>query len=191
MADAFAEAAARAAGPTTKEINQAIQLTAVGELLKSTEADLRSSQDRVKALNDRTLKLETENVRLKMQRTDAELGKQVDGLRIEVGKKDRELLELRKRITMLQENEAIILRRAAVAEQKIVVMQNTIETMQRGRDSAFEQTEKHDRERLDAVRSMIDAQDRAKRAEARVAELEKRNTKPIAKDDNALRFKKK
>jgi len=191
MADAFAEAAARMAGPTTNEINQAIQLDAIGKLLKSTEGDLSAARERVKALNDRTLKLETENVRLKMQRTDAELGKQVDGLRVEVGKKDRELLELRKRIAALQENEVIILRRAAVAEQKIVVMQNTIETMQRGRDAAYEQTEKHDRERLDAVRSMIDAQDRAKRAEARVAELEKRNTKPIAKDDNALRFKKK
>lgn len=176
-------------GPTTKELNQAIQLDAVGKLLKSSEADLRSAEERIKVQNDRILKLEAENLRLKMQRTDAELGKQVDGLRAEVGKKDRETVELRKTIATFRENEAITLRRASVAEEKIKVMMTTIETMQKGRDAAYAQTEQHDRDRLDAVRKMIDAQDRAKRAEARVAELEKKGKPPIA-PGNALRTKK-
>lgn len=161
-------------GPTTKELNLAVQLDAAGKLLRSAETDLRSAGDRVKVQNDKILKLEAENVRLKMQRTDAELSTQVEGLRIEVGKKDRELVELKRRIQSLQDDEAAILRRASVAEEKIKVMMTTIETMQKGRDAAYAQTEQHDQDRLTAVRQMVDAQDRAKKAEARVAELEKK-----------------
>ena len=166
-------------GPTTKELNQAIQLDAVGKLLKSAETDLKSAGDRVKLQNEKILKLEAENVRLKLQRTDAELTAQVDGLRIEVGKKDRELVDLKRRIQSLQDDEVSILRRANVAEEKIKVMMTTIETMQKGRDAAYAQTEQHDKDRLDAVRKMVDAEDRAKRALARVAELEKKG-KPAA-----------
>jgi chromosome segregation ATPase len=178
------------AAPTTQELNQLILIEALNERLKSTEADLRSAEERVKIQNDKILKFEAENVRLKMQRTDAELSKQVDGLRIEVGKKDRELVDLRRRISSLQENEALILRRASTAEEKIKTVQHTMETIQKGRDAAYAETERHDRDRLDAVRQMVAAQDRAQKAEARLAELEKRNTKPIAKDHNALRMKK-
>lgn len=178
--------------PTSRELNQAIQLTAIGDRLKSTEADLKSLQDVVRLKNEKVLKLETENVRLKMQRTDAELATQVDALRVEVGKKDRELVDLKKRITTLQENEALILRRASSAEQKISIMQNTMRTMQRARDAAHIEVEKHDRERLDAVRQMVGSEDRAKKAEQRLAEIENKGkaVNPIAKDKNALKSKK-
>ncbi len=178
--------------PTSKEVQQELLLIAVGDRLKAIEADLKSAQDVIKLKNERVLRLEAENIRLKMQRTDKELGIQVDGLRAEVGKKDKENVELRRRIEALQENEAIILRRAAAAEQKVVLMQNTMETIQKSRDKAHLDVERHDRDRLDAVRQMIDAQDRAKKAEAKIAELEGRGkaTKPIAKDGNALKLKK-
>lgn len=174
---------------TTQEINRALVIIALNDRLKVLEGDLKSAETRVKLQNDKILKLEAENTRLKMERTDRELTTQVEGLKIEVGKKDRELVDLRRRIGTFEENEAIILRRAAVAEQKTAVMQATIETMQKGRDAACERAEQHDQDRLDAVRKMIDAQDRAKKAEARVAELEKRG-KPIAKQDGALKAKK-
>jgi chromosome segregation ATPase len=179
--------------PTTKEINQGLLIEALGDKLKVVEGDLKSLQDVVRLKNEKVLKLEAENIRLKMQRTDAELATQVDGLRTEVGKKDRELVELRRRLETLQENEAIILRRAATAEEKVKVMQTTMGTMQRARDTAHEDVERHDRERLDAVRQMVDAQDRAKKLEARVAELEnkKKTVSPIAKDQNVLRPKSK
>lgn len=178
------------AAPTTQELNQLILIEALNTKLTSVEADLRSAEERVKIQNDKILKFEAENVRLKMQRTDAELSKQVDGLRIEVGKKDKELVDLRRRIDTLQDDQVSILRRATIAEEKTKIFQNTIETMQKGRDAAAERADRSDQDRLDAVRKMVTAQDRAQKVEARVAELEKRNTKPIAKDHNALRTKK-
>jgi|KBSSwiStaDraftv2_1062776.scaffolds.fasta_scaffold03148_21 chromosome segregation ATPase len=173
-----------------QELNQILIIEALNERLKSVEGDVRSAEERVKLQNDKILRLEAENIRLKMQRTDVELSKQVDGLRTEVGKKDKELVELRRRIDTLQSDQVSILRRATVAEEKIKIFQNTIETIQKGRDAAAEKAEQANQDRLDALRKMVDAEDRAKKAQTRVAELEKRNTKPIAKDHNALRAKK-
>lgn len=164
--------------PTPKEINQALLIEALHDKLKVAEGDLKSLQDAMKIKNDKVLKLEAENIRLKLQRTDAELQGQVDALRIEVGKKDKEMVDLRRRVQSLQDDEASILRRANVAEEKVKVMMTTIETMQKGRDAAYAETERHDKERLDAVRTMVDAQDRAKKAEARILELTKKGVPP-------------
>lgn len=190
--DSVAAPAPSEAETSIKDLNREIQLRAISTRLIETEKDLDEAKKLVSHKNAQITKLETENVRLKMQRTDRELAVQVDALRSEVGKKDRENVELRRRIEALQENEAIILRRAASAEQKVVLMQGTMETFQKSRDKAHLDVEKHDRERLDAVRQMVDAQDRAKKAETKLAELEGRGkaVKPIAKDDNALKTKK-
>jgi len=165
-------------GPTTKEINQALLIDALGERLKLAEANEKSLQDVVRGKNAQIIRLEAENARLKMQRSDAELGTQVVGLRAEVGKKDRELVDLKRSNATFKENEIIILRRAAAAEQKIIVMQTTMETFQKSRDAAHALVEKHDKERLEAVKISIDYSDRAKKAEALVAELEKK-PKPV------------
>lgn len=164
--------------PTPKEINQALLIEALGDKLKVSEGDLKSLQDAMKVKNDKVIKLEAENIRLKLQRTDAELQGQVDGLRIEVGKKDKELVDLRRRVQTLQDDEASILRRANVADEKVKTMMTTIETMQKGRDAAYAEMERHDKERLDAVRKMVDAVDAAKKAQARVLELEKKGAPP-------------
>jgi chromosome segregation ATPase len=159
--------------PSSREVNLEIQRDAAVEHARSQERDIKSLRDLVSAKNISIIRLETENGRLKMTRSDKELSTQVDGLRIEVGKKDRELVELRRRIETFVENEKIILRRAASAEAKIVTVQETLVRMQRARDAAQVETEKHDRERLEAVAQMISAADRAQKAEARLAELQK------------------
>lgn len=160
--------------PTPKELQQEILLLAVGDRLKATEADLASLKSLVSAKNVQITRLETDNVRLKMLRADKELAVQVEGLRHEVGRKDRELVDLRRKLEAFQENEKITLHRAAVAEQKVATVQNTLVTMQRSRDAAHLKVEEHERDRLEAVRTMVHAQDRAKVAEAKLVELEKR-----------------
>ncbi len=179
--------------PTMKELNQELLICALGEKLKAVEVDMKSLQDSVKLKNEKIIKLEAENVRLKMQRTDAELQGRVDGLRIEVGKKDRELVDLKRRIGILQGDEASILRRAASAEQKIALQQTTMETMQKARDAAHLEREKHDQDRLEAVKKSIDFEDRLKVATARIAELEGKTgkPKPFVKPSQFFREKKK
>jgi hypothetical protein len=166
------------AAPSTHEVNLAIQLDATRQIIKNLERDNKDLKALVSAKNSSIIKLETENGRLKMTRSDKELVTQVEGLRKEVGLKDRALIDYKRQLDIFLENEKIILRRAANAEQKVVTVQETLVRMQRSRDAAHVEVEKHDRDRLEAVRTMIDASDRAKKAEARVVELEK---KPIAK----------
>jgi chromosome segregation ATPase len=177
-------------GPTTKEIQQDIALVALRASLSASQADLAALKSLISSKNVQITRLEAENVRLKMTRTDKELATQVDGLRHEVGRKDRALVDYRRQLNTFLENEKVILHRAAVAEQKVLTVQNTLTTMQRARDAAQLEVEKHERDRLDAVRTMIAAQDRAKTAEARIAELEKKGKPPIAPNQNALKSKK-
>lgn len=175
--------------PSTKEINQEILIRAIGGKLESTEADLKSLQDVVKVKNEKIVRLEAENIRLKLQRTDAELQGQVDGLRIEVGKKDRELVDLKRAIGTLKENEVLLLRRASAAEQKISLQQITMERMQKSRDAAHAEVETHDKDRLDAVRQIVDYDDRLKKANARIVELEGKG-KPVSRN-SVSQFRKK
>jgi chromosome segregation ATPase len=162
--------------PTPQEIElELLQRRFEGRLAELTQ-DLRSARSLVSEKNSQIVRLEAENLRLKMTRTDRELSTQIDGLRTEVGKKDRELVELRRQIEKFVENEKVILHRAAVADQKVATVQNTLVTMQRSRDAAQAETEKHDRARAEAVTQMIAAADRARRAEERLAELEKKTT---------------
>jgi chromosome segregation ATPase len=175
--------------PTTKEINQALLIEALGDRLKLAEANEKCLQDVVRGKNAQVTRLEAENVRLKMQRSDTELGAQVVGLRTEVGKKDRELVELKKSLATFKENEIIILRRAAAAEQKISVMQTTMETFQKSRDAAHTKVEQHEKERLEAVRTSIEYSDRMKKAETRVAELEGKG-KPVQPKQGAFKPRK-
>lgn len=166
--------------PTTKEVNQEILIVGLNGRINTLESDKVSLGALVSSKNSQITRLEAENLRLKMTRTDKELAVQVEGLRFEVGKKDRESVDLKRKLETFQDNEKIILRRAVAAEQKIVVMQNTMMTMQRGRDAAYLEVEKHDRERLESVRHMVDATDRAKKAEERIKEFEKKPKGPEA-----------
>jgi hypothetical protein len=131
--------------------------------------------------NAQIIKLEAENVRLKMVRTDAELAVQVDGLRKEVGTKDRRLVEVERAVTTMRESEALALRRASEAEQKVRILQATIETMQTARD----ESERRASASMDAVReserltAIEIAKAKAAKEEARVA------TKPY---ENLLRL---
>lgn len=170
--------------PTSKEINQEILIRTMGGKLTAVESDLKSLQDAVKVKNEKVIKLEAENIRLKLQRTDVELQSQVDGLRVEVGKKDKELVELRRRVEILQGDEASILRRASAAEQKIILMQTTMGTMQKSRDAAHLEVEQHDKDRLEAVRKAIDFEDRLKKANERIAELTGKG-KPVARNSGS------
>jgi chromosome segregation ATPase len=162
--------------PTPQEIEFELAFQKHLAHLDTVVAERRSLADQVRVQGDKVLRLEAELVRLRMQRTDAALAAEVDGLRTEVGKKDRELVELRRKLASLQENEAIVLHRAAVADQKVSTVQNTLAAMQRGRDAAYEEVERHDRARAEAVTAMVAAADRARRAEERLAELEKKTT---------------
>jgi hypothetical protein len=168
----------------------------VADELAESRATLRRFEERIielakdsaslKALvsekNTQIVRLEAENVRLKMTRTDAELGKQVDGLRIEVGKKDRELVDLRRAVEKYQGNEKILLGRALLAEQKTLAFQNTLITAQVARDaaqareqeakdSADERVEEQNQLRLEAVRGMVSAVDRSGKLDQKVLDL--------------------
>ncbi len=120
--------------------------------------------DSLKALvsekNTKIIRLEAENVRLKMTRTDKELSTQVDGLRIEVGKKDRELVDLRRQVETFKENERLTLLRATTAEQRTATFQNTLITLQAARDAADAKADQSEADRLTVVRRMVDAIDR-------------------------------
>lgn len=166
--------------PTTKEIQQDIALVALRASLSAAEADLAALKSLVSSKNVQITRLEAENVRLKMQRTDKELATQVEGLRKEVGLKDRALVDYRRQLDTFTENEKVILRRAAVADAKVVTVQETLVRMQRSHDAAQLETEAHERDRLEAVTAMVAASDRARKLEERLAEIEKKGKPPIA-----------
>jgi hypothetical protein len=111
----------------------------------------------VKEKNSKIIALETENARLKMQRTDKENALLVDGLRKEVGARDRKLVELKRVIEKHVDNEKLILVRATIAEQRAATFQNTITLMQAGRDAADAKVDEVEKARLEAIRKMVDA----------------------------------
>lgn len=100
------------------------------------ETEAASLKSLVSQKNVQVIRLEAENVRLKMQRTDAELAAQVDGLRKEVGTKDRALVDYKRQLDRFLENEKLILARATAAEQKVATLQNTLTAMQADRDTS-------------------------------------------------------
>jgi len=161
--------------PTANSIELELTVRRFEGRLAELAGDLRSAKELVSSKNSQIIKLEAENLRLKMTRTDKELSTEVDGLRREVGLKHKELVDLKRRLEVFQDNEKVTLHRAVAAEQKIVIMQTTMTTMQKARDAAHLEVEKHDRERLEAVRNMVDYDDRMKKALARVKELEPKN----------------
>jgi len=100
------------------------------------ESEVLSLKSLVREKNAQVIRLEAENVRLKMARTDKELQGQVDGLRKEVGQKDRALVDYKRQLDKFTENEKLLLVRTASAEQKTVTLQNTLTTMQIARDKS-------------------------------------------------------
>ncbi len=161
--------------PVEEQISHEAQMRMSKVLEHNSELskNARDLESLVKTKNSAIIRLEAENVRLKMTRTDKEMSSQIDGLRAEVSKKDRQLVEFQKVISTYKENEALILRRAASAEQKIVLMQTTMTTMQRSRDASNLEAEKHDRARLDAVREIATIGDNLRKANERSAALAK------------------
>jgi hypothetical protein len=135
--------------------------------------DSHSLQSLVSTKNAAIVRLEAENLRLKMTRTDKELSTQVDALRTEVGKKDKLLVEYQKVIENYKGNEIIILRRAAVAEQKVATVQDTMTRIQKSRDASAAEADKNDKARLDAIRDMVAVSDQLRKANERAAALSK------------------
>ncbi len=159
--------------PVEEQVNHEIQIRALLEHNSGLLKDSHSLQSLVSTKNASIVRLEAENIRLKMTRTDKELSVQVDGLRAEISKKDKKLVELQKVIDTYKENEILTLRRASAAEQKIVLMQTTMGTMQKSRDASNLEAEKHDRARLDAVREIVTVGDQLRKANERVDALAK------------------
>jgi DNA repair exonuclease SbcCD ATPase subunit len=124
--------------PTTKELNQEAQITALDNRLTAVRADLKSAEDIVRLRNSQITRLEQENLRLKLDRTDTALRAEVVGLRKDVGTKDRRLVELERAIEKLKESEVISLRRAVEAERRVETFATTLATMQKARDVAQE-----------------------------------------------------
>lgn len=141
------------------------------EHVASQHKDKTSLERLVQEKNSRILSLEAENIRLKMLRTDAELRTQVDGLRTEVGKKDRELVELRRVIEKFKDNEKSLLGRTAAAEQRALTFQENMKLMQADRDSADEKLEEQSRLRNEAVRKMVDAVSAREGLDRRILDL--------------------
>jgi len=141
------------------------------ERLAEIARDNRSLEKLVKEKNSRILTIEAENIRLRMLRTDESLRSDVTGLRTEVGKKDRELTELRRVIERLTENEKSLLGRTAAAEQRAATFQSTAVLIQAARDAADEKLEAAEEARLEAVRKMVDAVSKREGLEKRVVDL--------------------
>jgi hypothetical protein len=119
---------------TQERIALEIRIVNLTKRAGEAEAEANSLKALVKEKNAQVIRLEAENVRLKMVRTDKELQAQVDGLRKEVGQKDRALVDYKRQLDKFLENEKMILVRAASAEQKVSILQATIATMQTARD---------------------------------------------------------
>jgi hypothetical protein len=159
--------------PTTKELQHELVIRELNARLEATEANERHLTKLVQSKNEQVIRLEAENLRLRMARTDKELTVQVEGLRKEVGLKDRALVDYKRQLDKFLENEKILLRRTAIAEQKVATVQETLVQMQRSRDAAHDETEVHEKDRLEAVGQMVAASDRARRLEERLAKYEK------------------
>lgn len=166
------------APPTAKEVELELALKRFQDLMVEKANERRSLENQLKVQSDKVLRLEAEVVRLKMTRTDAQLAAEVDGLRKEVGKKDRETVELRRELDKVRsdwkDTEKILLLRTSTAEDKAATFQRTFQTMQASRDAADTKVAEADRARAEAVTQMIAASDRARKAEERLAALEKK-----------------
>jgi hypothetical protein len=113
-----------------------IKINNLSEHCMVAEREVKDLKGVVSQKNAQVVRLEAENVRLKMQRTDAELAGQVEGLRKEVGIKDRALVDYKRQLAIFIENEKLILARASAAEQKVATLQNTLTAMQVDRDTS-------------------------------------------------------
>jgi chromosome segregation ATPase len=102
--------------------------------LSETEGDFKSLQVAHSLKGQKIVTLEAEIVRLRMLRTDEQLRGEVDGLREQVSKKDREIARLQKEAARLVEGERAAVVRAQQAEQRTTHFQATLETMQHARD---------------------------------------------------------
>lgn len=152
-------------------VNAQIMARALSEKLLVAERDLKSLQGALKVKGEQVIRLEAENVRLKLVRTDEQLSLEVEGLRRAAGTRDRTLVELQRSIDQLKESEALALRRAAEAERKSAAFEGTLRTMQTARDSAQSAVAQAEQRVADAlseaaaaVRRSVDADERAKKA---------------------------
>jgi chromosome segregation ATPase len=157
---------------TDKEIEQELEIVRKNALIESRFREIKDLEKLVQQKNSKIISLEAENVRLKMSRTDKELATDVEGLRKEVGAKDRRLVELDRTIASMKESEKITLHRASELDQKVLTLQNTLGQMQRARDLANASANAAESERLDAVRNFVNVNDRVKTLEARLKVLE-------------------
>lgn len=119
-----------------KIVNQESIIEALNAKLKETESDLKSLQTAHSLKGQKIVSLEAEIVRLRMLRTDEQLRAEVDGLREQVSKKDKEIDRLVKTLAKRDESEKTLLFRAQEAERRTAAFQATVETMQRARDEA-------------------------------------------------------
>ncbi|MGI0148709.1 MAG: hypothetical protein ACREDF_04160, partial [Thermoplasmata archaeon] len=129
---------------------------------------LKSLQVAHSLKGQRIISLEAEVVRLRMLRTDEQLRSEVDGLREQVGKKDREIDRLQKEAARFVEGERAAIVRAQQAEQRTAHFQGTLETMQRARDEA--QAER-DRLAEDLRKATTENEDLLKQAKAFTSEV--------------------
>jgi plasmid maintenance system antidote protein VapI len=160
------------ADTAARVLNLEVQLRAACDRLLETEKDLASAKTLISSKNAQVTRLEAENLRLKMERTDKELAVQVDGLRREVGQKDRLKIDLERANAALKDSEILTLRRAAGLDQKIVTLQNTLVSMQKARDLAQATQEAAEQARVDAVREMVNSSDKVQKLEERAKAFE-------------------
>lgn len=158
--------------PDTDQIKHEIQIRT---LLEDNAGLHRKNQDLgslVSTKNAQIVRLEAENVRLKLDRTDSALKSEVAGLRAEVGAKDRKLIEQGRTIDTLREAETLALRRSADAKQQVTIYQTTLSTMQRARDAAQGAQATAEQARIDAIREMAIASDSARTSQERLQRTE-------------------
>lgn len=146
-------------------IRRDIAIRAIEQLISELRSDNKNLESLVSQKNAQVVRLEAENVRLKMVRTDKDLQAQADGLRKEVGAKDRELVDLKRQIARFQENEKIQLGRTVAAEQKTVTLQNTLTTMQTARDESERRASASADVARESERLVVEAAARAKTAQ--------------------------
>jgi hypothetical protein len=168
-----------AADPEVKEItlNPMSIIRALETKLTASEKDAADLKSVVQTKNAQIVKLEAENLRLKMTRTDEQLRLEVAGLRKAAGARDKELVDLKRKITMLEDSEKLALRRAAEAERKSDTLRVTLETMQKARDTAQGARAQAEQRTQDAVAQARDAERKVVEADERA----KNATKPLEK----------
>lgn len=160
-----------------KEVNRAAIIDGLTARLTEVEGDLASLRT-AHALKCRSVtSLEAEVVRLRMTRTDDQARAEVDRLRAEIGRKDREACHLKTALANAEDRERKSLLRALQAERRAdersESFRATVDAMQSARASAQEKAAVAEGDRVEAVKTMVLASDRAKQAEAKAAGLGK------------------